>query len=178
MPQDRFSVKSILSSLFLTKCYWLALFVLGLLMEGGALYYQHVLGEEPCQVCIHIRILTAAFMLLSAVMLVLPSTKLISLSGHLINSLGMMWLWERCWFLLSVENGNATSSCNFYLGFPDWFALDKWFPEVFEVRALCSFTPELLFGISMAQGLITIASVLVLASISLLIINSMQLLRS
>ena len=36
---------------------------------------------------------------------------------------------------------------------PDWFAVDRWMPWLFEVRNLCSFTPEMLFGLSMAETL-------------------------
>jgi protein dithiol:quinone oxidoreductase len=155
--------------LFSHKLYWLCTALLGIVLLVVALYYQHVLGEEPCQVCIHIRIWVAGFIILSSFMLALPSGKVFSVVGHGINTVLMAGLWERCLFLLNVENGHATSSCNFFLGFPDWFALDKWFPEIFEVRNLCSFTPELLFGISMAQCLIALASVLVVTSLAALI---------
>ena len=40
---------------------------------------------------------------------------------------------------------------------PDWFAIDQWFPSLFEVRNLCSFTPEMLFGLSMAEALMAVA---------------------
>ena len=43
---------------------------------------------------------------------------------------------------------------------PDWFAIDQWFPSLFEVRNLCSFTPEIPFGLSMAEGLLLIAGLL------------------
>lgn len=160
-----------LLTLFSHKLYWLALTIVGIAMLGVALYYQHVLGDEPCQVCIHIRIWVIAFTLLSLVMLALPSTKITQLLGHAVNTGVMAGLWERCLFLLQVENGNATSSCNFYLGFPDWFALDKWMPEIFEVRNLCSFTPEMLFGITMAQSLMAMASAFVIVSALALIIR-------
>jgi disulfide bond formation protein DsbB len=39
---------------------------------------------------------------------------------------------------------------------PDWFAVDRWMPWLFEVRNLCSFTPEMLFGFSMAETLMAV----------------------
>ena len=48
-------------------------------------------------------------------------------------------------------------SCQFQLGMPDWFAVDRWMPWLFEVRNLCSFTPEMLFGVSMAESLMASA---------------------
>lgn len=161
----------IFHTFFSHKLYWLCTALLGITLLVVALYYQHVLGEEPCQVCIHIRIWIAGFTVLSGFMLALPSGNALNIVGHGANTVLMAGLWERCLFLLDVENGNATSSCNFFLGFPDWFALDKWFPEIFEVRNLCSFTPELLFGVSMAQCLILLASVFVFVSLAALILS-------
>jgi disulfide bond formation protein DsbB len=40
---------------------------------------------------------------------------------------------------------------------PDWFAVDRWMPWLFEVRNLCSFTPEMLFGLSMSETLMGLA---------------------
>jgi disulfide bond formation protein DsbB len=69
-------------------------------------------------------------------------------------------LGERAWFLYQLENGIGNGSCEFQLGMPDWFAIDQWLPSLFEVRNLCSFTPEMLFGLSMAEGLLLIAGLL------------------
>lgn len=151
-----------------SKLYWFFLWVTGVTMLGVALYYQHVLGDEPCEVCIHIRIWVAAFTLLSTLMLMLPSKKIVSIIGHLLNTVMITGLLERCLYLLKVENGQADSSCNFYLDFPNWFALDKWFPEIFEVRNLCSFSPELLLGITMTDGLIFISTLLTIVSLTAL----------
>ncbi|HEY9052592.1 MAG TPA: disulfide bond formation protein B, partial [Gammaproteobacteria bacterium] len=46
-----------------------------------------------------------------------------------------------------------------------WFAIDKWFPQVFGVWTSCGYTPELLFGITMAEGLLIISMVLALISL-------------
>jgi disulfide bond formation protein DsbB len=45
---------------------------------------------------------------------------------------------------------------------PDWFAVDRWLPWLFEVRNLCSYTPEIALGISMAEALLGIAAALTL----------------
>jgi disulfide bond formation protein DsbB len=62
-------------------------------------------------------------------------------------------LFERARYLYRLENGIGDGSCQFQLGMPDWFAVDRWMPWLFEVRNLCSFTPEMLFGVSMAESL-------------------------
>ena len=154
-----------------TRWYWLGLVVLGLFMEGVALYYQYGVGDEPCQICIHTRIWVAAFILLGVLMCVLPRHTPVNLIGHLLAVICMLGLWERCKYLLDVENGKGEGSCEFFLGFPEWFALDVWFPAVFEVRNLCGFTPEMIWGITMAQALIVVSSLLVAMSLVALGLN-------
>lgn len=149
-----------------TRCYWLCLLLLGILMEGVALYYQHVIGDEPCQICIHIRIWVAAFTLLALVMSLLPRNKVLNIVAHVLTVVAMAGLWERCKYLWDVENGKGEGSCQFFLGFPEWFALDSWFPFMFEVRNLCGATPEMLWGLTnMSEALMLASSGLVLLSL-------------
>lgn len=162
---------AIIQTLLTTKWYWLLLVLLGLFLEGVALYYQYVVGEEPCQICIQTRIWVAAFILLGLIMCALPRKQLLNIAGHVLAVVCMVGLWERCWYLLGIENGSGQGSCQFFLGFPEWFALDKWFPFIFEVRNLCGFTPELFWGISMAQALIVLSTALVIVSVFTLAVN-------
>ena len=125
-----------------------------------ALYYQYVLGEEPCQVCIQARLWVFALLLVSMTLAALPKNRVLRLYGNLLALACALGLGERAWFLYQLENGIGNGSCEFQLGMPDWFAIDQWFPSLFEVRNLCSFTPEMLFGLSMAEGLLLIAGLL------------------
>jgi disulfide bond formation protein DsbB len=43
--------------------------------------------------------------------------------------------------------------------------VDRWFPALFEVRNICSYTPEIAFGISMAEALLGIAILIVIVSL-------------
>ncbi len=151
--------------------YWLCVLFTGLAMEGVALYYQYALGDEPCQICIHIRIWVAAFTLLALVMCLIPRKPYVNTAAHLLTVVTTIGLWERCKYLLDIELGRGHGSCEFYLGFPDWFALDQWLPWLFEVRNLCSLTPLLPGGISMAEALIVTASLLVVVSITAMALN-------
>ncbi|MEO0424242.1 MAG: disulfide bond formation protein B, partial [Pseudomonadota bacterium] len=40
--------------------------------------------------------------------------------------------------------------------FPQWAPLDEWLPMLFRVQATCGETPEVLFGLSMGDGLAAI----------------------
>ena len=145
-------------TLFSSRWYWLVLALGGIGLLAVALYYQYALGEEPCQVCIQARIWVMAFTLLALVMCVMPRSKVLYSAANLLVIACAVGLAERSWYLYQIENGRGDGSCEFQLGMPDWFALDRWFPALFEVRNLCTYTPEVLFGLSMAESLLLAAA--------------------
>jgi len=137
--------------------YWVFIALLGLVLLGTALYYQYALGDEPCQVCIHARLWAVAFTLIAAIAALLPQTKALRLVGNACVFIAGLGLGERALYLFRLENGIGDGSCQFQLGMPDWFAVDQWFPWLFEVRNLCSFTPLMPFGLTMAEALLAFA---------------------
>lgn len=157
-----------------SRLYWLAIALFGFALLAVALYYQYALGEEPCQVCIQSRIWVAAFTLVGVVMALCPQARVLRLLGHVGVLVAGAGLTERAWFLYQLENGIGNGSCEFYLGLPDWFALDRWVPWLFEVRNLCSFTPEMLFGLSMAEALMAVGVGLCLAVVFVLALDWMR----
>jgi disulfide bond formation protein DsbB len=80
-------------------------------------------------------------------------------------------LFERAYQTLGIERGFVFGDCNMESGLPAWFALDKWIPTVFEVKAACGYTPEILFGITMAEVLIVLSVFLLLISVILLLVQ-------
>ena len=155
---------SSLTNLLQSRWYWAVVAASGFVLLAVALYYQYALGDEPCQVCIHARLWVVAFTLVALIMLVIPQTSLVRVLGNLGVLVAGAGLFERARYLYRLENGIGDGSCQFQLGMPDWFAVDRWMPWLFEVRNLCSFTPEMLFGLSMAETLMALgAGVCVLA---------------
>ena len=136
-------------------------------MLGVALYYQYALGDEPCQVCVHARLWVTAFTLMGAVMVFCPQKHAVRIVGGGLVCVASAGLGERALYLYRLENGLGDGSCQFQLGMPDWFAVDQWAPWLFEVRSLCSFTPEMLMGLSMAEALM--ASAIFLCTVSLIV---------
>ena len=152
-----------LTQLFDTRyrVIWLLLIGLCLAMEVIALYYQYQLNEPPCVVCIHVRILLASLILLLGSGYVIRQfllARVVVLVALLVNSAALI---ERSLELLGVERGLIMGSCSFNLGLPTWLALDQWFPFIFKVHSSCGYTPELLFGITMAEGLLVLSSLAV-----------------
>jgi disulfide bond formation protein DsbB len=89
---------------------------------------------------------------------------IIGLVGHraaavrFISQIGLVaslaFLINRSWITVLVERELYEGQCGMDAGFPSWLALDKWFPNVFEVWTMCGFTPDLLFGLTMGEGLL------------------------
>jgi disulfide bond formation protein DsbB len=149
--------------------YWLALLGLGLLLEGMALIYQYALDFPPCVLCIHVRLWVMLMILVAGVGCLVYKTKLPNGLAHVLMAGVMAGMLERAWLLLGTERGFVLSSCNFNLGLPAWFAPDKWLPSIFEVQATCGYTPELFFGITMAESLVVMSTCLLLLSTALAI---------
>jgi disulfide bond formation protein DsbB len=133
------------------------------------LYYQYVLDEWPCVLCIHVRILVLAFVLIGVLALFCTASTSLMRLFHGLNTLIMGWLVERSWQVLAVERGWVFGDCDMELGMPAWFALDKWLPSVFEVQTACGYTPLILLQISMAEALLVISVGLMIMSAALFV---------
>ncbi len=124
-------MKQLLLNLSTQRRYWAALILIGAALEGGALYYQYVLDEWPCVLCIHVRIWVVAFMLLAMVAIFCTNSIVATRIAHFLNVGIMIGLLERSWRVLAIERGWIFGDCDMDLGMPAWFALDKWFPYLF-----------------------------------------------
>jgi disulfide bond formation protein DsbB len=151
-----------LDSLATTRWYWLALILLGVSLESLALVYQYVLEYSPCVLCIHVRIWVLGLVIAALTGLALRQRRVGRGVGHMLVLVMSAGLLERSWLLLAIERGFAVDGeCNFDAGLPDWFALDQWFPAMFKVWEACGYTPELLFGVTMAEALLVLSIMLV-----------------
>ena len=151
--------------------YWLLLVLTGLLFEGVALYYQYVLEALPCVLCIQVRIWVMALILVALAAIWMRRNAFMNLLAHLLTVLIAIGLLERSYQLLGTERGFTFSDCGLDLGMPAWFALDAWFPALFQVQTSCGYTPELLFGVTMAEALIVISAVLLLWSAGMVVLT-------
>jgi disulfide bond formation protein DsbB len=148
--------------------YWAFLILLGLSMETLALLYQYTWDHDPCELCIHIRIWLLGVIIIAGIGLRMRRIFLINALLHILTTgllYGMLYTSQ---LLLGIERNTIFRSCGISLDLPPWFALDQWFPALFAVGGSCGSTPELLFGITMAEGLTVISWVLLLLSATLL----------
>lgn len=139
---------------------WVVVSLASLGMFSVALFYQYALGTAPCVLCIHARLWTAGLILVGAIgMIVRKSLWAQPLLAFL--GLGFSYgLGETAYGLLATERAWSIGSCSFDAGLPSWFAVDEWLPSIFMPLEPCGYTPELLFGVTMAEGLMAAAVLL------------------
>lgn len=151
----------------LKQPYWSLLFITGVLLELTALVYQYVLDTPPCVLCIHVRIAVLGLIIIASAGMLLGHWHVLNATLHTLVGITSVKLFETSWALLGTERGFIFSSCGFDLGLPDWLKLDQWLPFLFEVQTTCGYTPELVFGITMAEALLAMSTTLLILSIVL-----------
>lgn len=133
---------------------WAAVIAICVALEAGAVYYQEALMYFPCELCVYTRVWIAAIGLLAVVGLFVRTLRWpvrAVLVGEIALCLGLAGV---VWKLLALDYGFADAgACNLYAQFPSWAPLDDWLPMLFRVQATCGETPEVLFGLSMGDGL-------------------------
>ena len=127
--------------------------------EAIALYYQYVVGDDPCVLCVHVRLWTFVFIIAGILGLCLRKDKIGLLCSQLLSLVAAIGFTERSYQVLGVERGFVEGTCSMSLGLPDWFAPDKWLPSVFEARGFCGLTPEIMFGITMGEWLFVMGAI-------------------
>lgn len=147
--------------------YWLLCILVGASLLGAALFYQHVLGERPCLLCIQIRLWISLLVIASFVGLLVQKNNVMNTMAHVAVVLIAIGLVERCYQLLGTERGFVFGDCGFELGLPGWLPLDVWLPSVYYVETSCGYTPEIAFGITMAEALMLFSVCLLLVSAGL-----------
>lgn len=156
-----------------SRGYWLALVALGLGFIAVALFYQYVLETPPCVLCIQVRIWFAGLILI-AISASIFNKRWLRRGAHVLTVLIATGLLERSYLLLGTERGFVFRDCGFDLGLPSWLALDTWLPQLFRVEATCGYTPELLFGITMAEALIVFSALFLVISLALTLASFMR----
>jgi disulfide bond formation protein DsbB len=154
----------------LTQWFWGLWVLLGVILESTALYYQYVLNEPPCVLCIQFRLLMLLLIIMGLLGVFLRhkpwARRLLSFS-LLLTCAGML---ERSYQLLGTERGFVIGECNMDLGLPQWFAIQEWISSIFEIQTTCGYTPIIAWGISMAESLAALSIVLfIVASLMLLL---------
>jgi len=158
-----------------SRSVWWGIALFGLALEGAALYYQYVLNYGPCVLCIHVRLWLFGIVgvaLAGALFSRQPRSQTLLWLVMLVPAIGFA---ERSWQVLAVERGWSMGACSMDPGLPRWFAVDRWFPVLFEPWEACGYTPEILLGITMAETLMGLSVMLVILVLAFLALTGRQL---
>ncbi len=167
---------SFLKGISHSRWYWITGIVGSLFMVATALVYQHAFDEQPCVLCIQMRLWFVLLAIVSLLGLFFSGcSRSINSIFHGLVVFIAIGLTERSYQLLGTERGFVFGDCTFDLGMPSWFAVDQWFPWLFRVETSCGYTPYIVFQISMAEALIVISSVLLLLSIAVSLVSLMKI---
>lgn len=162
------AVTSVLACLNRSVFYWLAIILACIVMEATALYYQYVLDYGPCVLCVHIRAWVFAILVLAVFGLIFRNNKKAATGINVLSVIAAGGMVERAYLTLGIEKGFVDGSCSLNASFPSWLPLDQWVPSVFEPWEACGYTPEMLFSITMAEALMAISVLWVIAMLSML----------
>lgn len=152
--------------------YWLLMTFIGSAMEAVALYYQYALAYDPCVLCIHVRIWVMAFIFVGIIGFFIHKTPGGLKVSNLLSVAAAIGYLERCYQTLAVERGwNRDGACDMSAGLPSWFDLENWLPAIFQVKTPCGFTPYVFFEISMAEILIVVGILALIATLVLSVLS-------
>ena len=158
--------------------YWLFYIVAGLGLLAFALFFQYFLDEAPCVMCIQVRLWISLFVIVSFAGLLTRANRVMNVVANLSIVLIAVGITERAYLLLGTERGFIFSDCGFDLGLPAWFAVEQWLPWLYRIETSCGYTPEIIFGITMAEALIVMSAVLLLASFAVFVASIIRLKES
>ena len=155
--------------------YWLVYIAGSLLLMVAAMYFQYIREEPPCLMCIQVRMLLLLLILIAVIGLLTRKHPLINVLANISTVLVAVSMSERAYQLLGTERGFVFSDCGFDLGLPAWLALDEWLPWLFRVETTCGYTPEIVFGITIAESLMVLSILLLVFSACMTLLSLLAL---
>lgn len=158
-----------LKALSQSQWYWLVYILGGVFLITAALYFQYIRDELPCTLCIQVRLWVTLFIIVTFIGLLLRNNPVINILTQVSVVLIAGALIERSYLLLGTERGFVFTNCGVDIGLPAWFAIDQWLPWLFRVETSCGYTPEIAFGITMAETLMILSILLFIVSVGVVI---------
>jgi disulfide bond formation protein DsbB len=145
--------------------YWLFYITGSFVLLAVALYFQYIIETLPCVICIQVRLWLSLLILVAFAGLLTRNHRVMNFFANLSIVAIAVGLTERSYILLGTERGFVFADCGFNLGLPSWFAIDDWLPSLYRVETSCGYTPEIIFGITMAQALMVLSVCLLFISV-------------
>lgn len=138
-----------------SKTFWALLFLLGIILEGCALYFQYGLRLAPCVNCVYERAYILGFILAGLLGFLFARNiiaRFVCILIFLLCSIGGVNT-----ALTHLEQASAIfATCKLRASFPEFFKLDEWLPWMFKPFGSCSDIDWQFLGFSMPQWILTI----------------------
>jgi len=160
-------ILSKLNRLSHSRLYWSLLILASISLLVVALMYQYLLDELPCVLCIQVRLWVSLLAIISTIGFFTCQTRGFNIVSNVAVVAVAAALAERSYQLLGTERGFIFGDCGFSAGLPQWFAIEDWLPWLYRIETSCGYTPELILGITMAEALMFLSSVLLLVGVSI-----------
>lgn len=143
-----------LANICCSRTYWLLVFIFALSLELIALYYQYQLGYGPCLLCVEVRAIVLAIMVIALVGIFTSRQRVMANLMNILLAISGVAFYIKSNLLVRIERNEIESTCGFKADFPNWLPLDVWLPAVFEPWEACGYTPMMKFGLTMGEVLV------------------------
>ncbi|STQ76559.1 Disulfide oxidoreductase [Grimontia hollisae] len=152
---------------------WFLLMLSGLILEGCALFFQHVMHLAPCVMCIYERVAMLGVVGAGLIGMLAPHNALIRWSGLVAWGVAAGWglklSIEHVGYQFPDPNDLFGATCDIFVSFPSWAPLNQWVPWMFEASGDCSKIVWQFLTLSMPQWLVVIfAAMLIVLAIVIL----------
>lgn len=138
---------------------WLLLALTAIGLEGTALYFQYGMELMPCVMCVYQRIAVLGILVAALIGASAPKMALMRMAGSFLwlysAYRGIELAWEHTQLIL---NPSPFATCDFFVTLPSWFALQDWFPAVFQATGDCSVSQWQFLTLEMPQWMLIIFS--------------------
>ncbi|TKB54255.1 disulfide bond formation protein DsbB [Ferrimonas aestuarii] len=144
---------------------WLILALGAFSLEIMALIFQYGMDLKPCVYCIYVRLAFFALMLVALIVAIAPEKNWLRKLGFLGWSATSLWALSLNLTLHAKQIEPPSlfgSTCDAIPNFPSWAPLHEWLPGVFMPTGDCGDSPWSWLGLSMAQWLVGVSSLLLL----------------
>ncbi len=142
------------------------MFATTLFMELSALGFQYILLMDPCERCVYQRLAVLVLMTAPLVIIISPANRLLRITGYTLWIAGALYGLQEA----IAQTGNYagfnpfSASCSFRPVFPFDLPLHEWWPALFMPTGLCGTDDWTLLTLNMAQWMVVIFSIYLLAA--------------
>lgn len=152
---------------------WAILAVSAIAFEATALYFQHGLMLDPCELCIYQRVAMLGIFISAMIGMSAPRFLFARLLGYIGWGIAASWCLYLALKLSGIQLGfiNPVSSCKISANFPPWLKLDEWLPMVFKPTGFCGDIQWQFFGMSIPQWLAIVMALQLLVLIIVIVIE-------